>query len=105
MSWVFRATDERNYYATKIAVSPPGQDGGGTRIVRYVVLNGEEQDRTLLPSPIELKPLEPYRIRVNVKGGVFSTLVNDQLVDHWNDGRLAKGGGGFFAETRRSYTG
>ncbi|MEN6605304.1 MAG: hypothetical protein ABFD86_23070, partial [Bryobacteraceae bacterium] len=98
VSWAFRATDDRNYYATKLAVNRGDTKASGTRVVHYVVLNGVEQDRSLLPSPIDLKPMESYRIRVNVRGGSFTTLVNDQLVDHWNDSRLARGGVGFFAD-------
>jgi len=98
LSWVFRATDDRNYYATKLAVNRGDDKASGTRVMRYVVLNGVQQDRTLLPSPIDLKPMESYRIRVNVRGGSFSTLVNDQLVDHWSDSRLSRGGVGFFAD-------
>jgi hypothetical protein len=97
VSWAFRASDTNNYYATKIALGR-GDASAGTRIVRYVVMNGAQTDRMLLPSPIELKAQEPYRIRVSVKGDAFSTLVNDQLVDHWNDSRLSRGGIGFFAE-------
>lgn len=97
LGWAFRASDVNNYYATKIALGRAGVSSG-TRIVRYVVVNGAQTDRMLLPSPVELKALEPYRIRVSVKGDAFSTLVNDQVVDHWNDSRLASGGIGFFAE-------
>lgn len=98
LGWVFRASDTRNYYATKVALSRSDAESSGTRIVRYVVLDGTQKDRTLLPSPVELKPMEPYRIRVSVKGDSFSTLVNDQLVDQWSDSRLAKGGIGFFTD-------
>lgn len=97
VSWAFRASDVNNYYATKITLGR-GDGSSGTRIVRYVVMNGVQKDRTLLPSPVELKAQEPYRIRVSVKGDAFSTLVNDQLVDQWKDARLAGGGIGFFAE-------
>jgi hypothetical protein len=86
-----------NYYATKIALGRAGASSG-TRIVRYAVINGVPKDRMLLPSPVELKAQEPYRIRVSVKGDTFSTVVNDQVVDRWNDSRLASGGIGFFAE-------
>lgn len=97
LSWAFRASDVNNYYATKIALGREGEPSS-TRIVRYVVMNGVPKDRVLLPSPVELKPQEPYRIRVSVKGDAFSTVVNDQVVDQWNDSRLARGGIGFFAE-------
>jgi hypothetical protein len=97
LSWAFRASDINNYYATKIALGH-ADASSGTRIIRYVVMNGVQKDRMLLPSPVELKAQEPYRIRVSVKGDTFSTLVNDQVVDHWSDSRLASGGIGFFAE-------
>ncbi len=97
LGWAFRASDVNNYYATKVALGRAGESAG-TRIVRYVVMNGVQKDRMLLPSPVELKAQEPCRIRVSVKGDAFSTLVNDQVVDRWNDSRLASGGIGFFAE-------
>jgi len=102
LSWAFRASDVNNYYATKITLGRADDVSSGTRIVRYAVLNGVQKDRALLPSPVELKALEPYRIRVRVKGDSFSTLVNDQLVDQWSDSRLASGGIGFFAEEGES---
>ncbi|MCX5757452.1 MAG: hypothetical protein NTU83_02885 [Candidatus Hydrogenedentes bacterium] len=97
VSWAFRASDTNNYYATKIALGR-GDESTGTRIVRYVMMSGVQKDRMLLPSPVEVKAKELYRIRVRVKGDTFSTLVNNQLVDQWHDSRLASGGVGLFAE-------
>ena len=97
MSWVFRAPDLRNYYATKIVVrktaGPPVAD-----IVRYAVLNGVERDRHRLPLPISIRADTIYHVQMNVRSNQFVTKVNGQVVDSWTDNRLKRGGVGFFAE-------
>ena len=39
-----------------------------------------------------------YHVRMNVRSDQFSTLVNGQMVDTWNDQRFKTGGVGFFSE-------
>lgn len=94
LGWAFRASNHQNYYAAKLNV---GSSTGG-EIVRYVVLNGKEGARAELPLPIAIRTDTPYKIRVGVKGDLFTTAINGQLVDTWRDGRLRSGGVGFFAE-------
>jgi hypothetical protein len=97
MGWAFRATDTKNFYATKITLA---KASSGTRadIVHYAVLSGHEGARTQLPLPMTVKPDTLYQVRVRIKGDRFHTFVNGQLVDSWTDQRLRAGGVGFFAE-------
>jgi hypothetical protein len=98
MSWAFRATDFRNYYATKISLTSRPNGQSAAEIIRYVVLNGQEGKRIRLPIPMSLRSETAYRIQVRVKGDRYSTSVNGQVVDSWNDGRLRAGGIGFFSD-------
>jgi hypothetical protein len=97
LDWAFRATDPRNYYATKLTMgrSGPLPNAG---LVRFVVLDGRERERVELPLPLTLEPGVDYRVRVSVRGNRFLTSVNGQLVSSWTDARLARGGVGFFSE-------
>lgn len=97
MAWAFRATDVKNYYATKITVRKPGRMLAAD-IVRYAVLNGKESDRVELPLPLMVRDDMLYRVEVKVKGDRFSTMINGQIVDTWSDKRIASGGVGFFAD-------
>ncbi len=101
MSWAFRAPDLRNYYATKIVVNKTGALPSAD-IVRYVMLNGSEQDRQRLPLPISIRPDTLYHVQMSVRGNQFVTRVNGQIVDTWSDTRLKRGGIGFFSEKGES---
>ena len=43
LSWAFRATDQNNYYASKLVIFKPGPQPNA-RLDRYVVLNGRQYD-------------------------------------------------------------
>ncbi|MCC6341644.1 MAG: hypothetical protein IT166_05565 [Bryobacterales bacterium] len=96
VGWAFRATDLRNYYASKITVG--GKDGSRAEIERFVMMMGKEYDRVKLPIPVPIRADTLYRVRVRVKGDLFSTSVDGQVIDSWRDRRLRKGGVGFFAD-------
>jgi len=97
LSWAYRATDERNYYATKLVMTRPGpQPNAG--LVRYLMLNGHEWDRVQMPLPLTLERGASYKVRVSVQDDRFITYVNGQVVSSWRDQRLQRGGVGFFAE-------
>jgi hypothetical protein len=97
LSWAFRATDEKNYYATKLVITKPGPLPNAG-LVRYLVLNGHEWDRVQLPLPLTLERGASYQVRVSVQDERFMTYVNGQVVSSWTDKRLHRGGVGFFAE-------
>lgn len=95
LSWVFRATDEKNYYATKIMITKPGPLPNAG-LVRYVVMNGREWDRVQLPLPLTLERGGTYNVRVSVQDDHFITYLNGQVISSWSDKRLHRGGIGFF---------
>jgi hypothetical protein len=97
LSWAYRASDEKNYYATKLVMTHPGpQPNAG--LVRYLMLNGHEWDRVQMPLPLTLARGTSYKVRVSVQDDRFITYVNGQVVSTWRDQRLPRGGVGFFAD-------
>jgi hypothetical protein len=97
LSWVFRAADEKNYYATKILITKPGPLPNAG-LVRYVVMNGREWDRVQLPLPLTLERGGKYDVRVSVQDDRFITYLNGQVISSWSDKRLHHGGIGFFQD-------
>jgi hypothetical protein len=97
LSWAFRATDSKNYYATKIMITKPGPLPNAD-LVRYVMMNGREWDRVQLPIPATLERGGNYKVRVSVQDDRFITYLNGQVISSWSDKRLHRGGVGFFSE-------
>jgi hypothetical protein len=97
LSWAFRATDENNYYATKIVITKPGPLPNAG-LVRYAVMNGRESDRVQLPLPLTLERGGDYRVRMSVQDDRFITYLNGQVISSWSDKRLRRGGVGFFQD-------
>jgi len=101
MDWAFRASDVKNYYATKLVITKPGPLPNAG-LVRFVVLDGRERERVELPLPLTLERGVDYRVKVSVRDGRFLTSVNGQLISSWMDNRLSRGGVGFFSEDGES---
>jgi hypothetical protein len=97
LGWAYRATDGKNFYATKLVITKPGPLPNAG-LVRYVMMNGRETDRVQLPLPLTLDRGVNYRVRVSVEDDRFVTWVNGQVVSSWRDTRLKRGGVGFFGE-------
>ena len=99
MGWAFRAPDVKNYYGTKLILNGRSVGSGpNVGLVRFVMLDGREQDRTQLPLPISLERGKSMRIHLSVQGSRFVTAVDNQVVSSWSDSRLPRGGVGFFSE-------
>ena len=99
LGWAFRAYDVRNYYATKLILTGRAPVGGpNAGVVRFVMLDGRELDRNQLPLPLTLERGVPYKVHMSVQGSRFVTTVNGQVVSSWSDGRLPRGGVGFFSD-------
>jgi hypothetical protein len=98
LGWAFRAKDQRNYYATKIAVHRGEGSSSRAEIIRYTMLNGAAINRVALPIPIVPTANMTYDVKMRVRGDRFTTMVNGQAVDSWTDRRLRRGGVGFFNE-------
>ena len=101
MDWAFRAADLRNYYGAKLVMTRPGPLPNAG-LVRFVVLDGRERERVELPLPLTLERGVDYKVRVSVRGSRFLTSVNGQLISSWMDGRISRGGVGFFSEDGES---
>jgi len=97
LNWVFRASDGNNYYRSGIVIVKPGPLPVAA-ITRCAVVDGREVARAQLPLPLTIRTDMMSRVTVEVRGSQFTTFVNGQLVDTWNDTRLSAGGVGFFCE-------
>ncbi|HEV3334456.1 MAG TPA: hypothetical protein VG096_25890 [Bryobacteraceae bacterium] len=96
LSWVFRATDLKNYYAMKITIDRPGPVPLGA-IVRYTMVNGAAVDRVQLPLPLSIRNDTLYRVETSATEDRFVTSINGQVVDTFFDRRHPSGGVGLFS--------
>lgn len=97
LSWAFRASDESNYYATKLVITKPGP-APNAGLVRYVMMNGHEWDRVQLPLPVTLERGVNYNVRMSVQDDRFITYLDGRVISSWTDKRLHRGGIGFFSD-------
>ena len=97
VGWVFRAEDEQNYYAMKLAITEPGPRPL-VALVRYAVVDGKRESHGEQPLQVMMHNNRPYRVSVDVKGNQFLTSIEGQVVDSWSDDRLKSGGVGLFSE-------
>jgi hypothetical protein len=99
VGWAVRASDHNRYYATRVSIGTHANPGGGwsSEIIRYAIIDGRESGRIHVPIPRPLEPGRTYEVAMRVSGSRFVTLIDGQVVDSWTDGRLRKGGVGFFA--------
>jgi len=97
IGWIYRASDPKNYYVNKLEIVKPGLEPT-IALVRFAVINGEEQPRAQFPLSIPVRLDTLYQIRFDAVGDSFTTYVQDQKVDQWTDGRLKTGGVGLYNE-------
>ena len=97
VGWVFRVKDPRNYYCLKLERA--AADSGLPQLVKFAVVDGEEQPHRLVPLKDPLPGGMPIRIRLDVRGQNFSTEVNGRPVDVWIDNQIAEGTVGFSNES------
>jgi hypothetical protein len=97
LNWVFRAADYKNYYAMKIVLASSGPLPKGT-VVHYAVIDGRPERVTQSVLPMVVRADTFFRVRTEVRGANFTTLVQDKVVDFWSDDRLTRGGVGFFSD-------
>jgi hypothetical protein len=99
LGWVYRAKDSKDYYVARLEVVKAGADPG-IALVRYAVVNGEEQPHAQIP--LTLTPAVHldtiFKIKFDAIGNKFVTWVQDQKVDEWTDDRFKVGGVGLFNE-------
>lgn len=94
---VFRVSDPANYYCLKIERSSDAASPSH-RLVKFAVVDGEEQNHILVPLPAGLIANGPIRIRLEVAGPKFMVAVNGRPVDLWVDHRIPSGSVGFANE-------
>ncbi|MEO7651974.1 MAG: hypothetical protein ABIZ80_16040, partial [Bryobacteraceae bacterium] len=97
LGWVFRASDEGNYYAAKLVIAKPGPLPM-VDLVQYAVANGEAGPKIRVPLPFPVRNDTIYQVQLNVKGDHFSTTVNGHFVNSWTDKLLRAGGVGLLSE-------
>jgi hypothetical protein len=97
LSWAFRASDQNNYYATKLVMTKPGPSPNAS-LVHYTIMNGREYDPLTEAAQVTLEKGRNYRVRVSVQDDHFNTYLDGQLIGHWIDKRLHRGGIGFFVD-------
>ncbi|MGH9592805.1 MAG: hypothetical protein ACRD5L_06915, partial [Bryobacteraceae bacterium] len=101
LGWVFRGQNPDNFYVTKLEVIKPGLEPT-VALVHFAVINGREQDRAQVPLPLPVRVDTTYKIRFEALGTRFTTWVQDQKIDEWNDSRIASGGAGLYSERGES---
>jgi hypothetical protein len=103
LGWVFRGQNPKNFYVIKLEVIKPGLEPT-VALVHFAVINGREQDRVQVPLPMPVRVDTTYKIRFEAVGNRFTTWVQDQKIDEWNDSRIPSGGAGLYAERGESAT-
>ena len=98
LGWVYRAADPKNYYGYKIEIIRTGPDPGAA-LAHFAMVNGDEGQKHYTPLSKPIRPGASFRVRVDVLGDEFSAYINDELIEVWQDDRLAKGGFGVMTET------
>jgi hypothetical protein len=101
LGWVFRGLNPKNFYVIKLEVIKPGLEPT-VALVRFALINGREQDRAQIPLPLPVRVDTTYKIRFEAVGNRFTTWVQDQKIDEWNDNRIAAGGAGLYSERGES---
>ena len=101
LGWVYRAKDAKNYYVNRLEIVKAGLDPK-IALVRFAVLDGEEQPRAQLPLNIAVRPDTLYKIRFEALKDRFQTWINDQKIDEWGDDHLKSGGIGMYSEKGES---
>jgi hypothetical protein len=97
IGWVFRAADPRNFYVTKLEIVKPGLEPT-VALVRFAVINGEEQAHAQIPLSMKVRRDTMYKIRFDAVGDRFTTYVQDEKVDEWTDDQVKTGGVGLYSE-------
>lgn len=98
LNWAFRASDQNNYYASRLLITKPGPLPNAS-LLHYVVVNGHEIERSTTPVAVTLEKNVAYRVRMSVQDDRFWTYLNGQLISSWTDKRLRRGGIGFIEDS------
>lgn len=94
LGWVFRA-NKKSFYVEKVAISKPGLDPEFA-LVHFTVVDGKEQARQQVPLKLKTHLDTLFRVRLEAVGSRFTTWVQDEQVDQWDDDRFGAGGIGVY---------
>jgi hypothetical protein len=97
LSWAVRASDQNNYYATRLMITKTGPEPNAS-LLRYVVMNGRKYEGTTTALPVTLVKGVNYRVRVSVQDDHFLTYLDGREISRWSDKRLHRGGVGFLVD-------
>jgi hypothetical protein len=103
IGWIFRAADPKHYYVTKLEIVKPGLEPT-IALVRFAIIDGEEQVHAQLPLPMKFRRDTLFKIRLDAVGNHFTTYVQDEKVDDWTDDRVKTGGVGLYSERGEAAT-
>jgi hypothetical protein len=97
LGWVFRAKDPKNFYVMKLEIVKlvPRTT---VMLSRFAVINGQEQPRVQVPLSMPVRLDTIYTVRLEAAGASFTTWIQDEKTDQWNDSRLREGGVGLYSE-------
>jgi hypothetical protein len=96
ISWVVRARNLRNYVAVRMNLASTGA-GQPSSLERWTVKEGRVTHRRSVGIETPLSAARAMRVRMEVHGPVFKTLLEDRVVDVFTDTTHATGGVGLFA--------
>lgn len=96
ISWVVRARNLRNYVAVRINLASPGASQPSS-LERWTVKDGRVTQRRSIGIETPHSAAKAMRVRMEVQGTVFKTLLEDRVVDVFMDTTHASGGVGLFA--------
>ncbi len=97
IGWIFRAANPKKYYAAKLTTTKAGLNPT-VELTRYLMIDGEAQDRVQKPLPMPVRLDTLYRVRTDVIGNRYSISVQDKVIDEWTDDRVLSGGVGVFSD-------
>lgn len=97
IGWMYRGLNPKNYYVVKLEKLKPGLEPV-VALVRYAVIDGQNEHRTETILPMKVRVDTTYKIRFDAVGNEFAVWVQDKKIDSWRDSRLGSGGLGLYSE-------
>ena len=97
LTWVFRAADIKNYYVARLEIVKPGPVPS-VELIRWKVVQGKAGPKTAIPLPFAVRMDTIYRVRMDVQGNDFVTMVQGNVVDVFSDKDHPRGGVGFYSD-------
>ena len=96
LTWVVRASDLRNYIGMRLQSGGRGT-GQGSTLERWTVKEGRVSRRHTVALNVPLVPEQSVRVRMEVRGNLFRTWVEDRVVDVFLEETHPAGGVGLLA--------